>query len=37
MGKLDFDHYFAFLANFLRRQNFLLSGILFGSSRGSFS
>ena len=28
---------FAFLTNFLKRQNFLLSCILFGSSRGSFS
>ena len=36
-GKSDFDHHFAFLTNFLKRQNFLLSDILFGSSRGSFS
>ena len=36
-GKFDFDHHFAFLTNFLTRQNFLLSDILFGSSRGSFS
>ena len=36
-GKFDFDHHFAFLTNFLKWQNFLLSGILFGSSRGSFS
>ena len=31
-GKFDFDHHFAFLTNFLKGQNFLLSGILFGSS-----
>ena len=36
-GKFDFDHYFAFLTNFLQIKNFLLSGILFGSSRGLFS
>ena len=36
-GKFNFDHHFAFLTNFLKIQNFLLSGILFGSSRGSFS
>ena len=36
-GKFDIDHYFAFLTQFLIRQNFLLNGILFGSSRGSFS
>ena len=26
-GKFDFDHYFAFLTNFLKRYNFLLNGI----------
>ena len=36
-GELDFDHHFAFLTNFLKRYNFLLSDILLGSSRGSFS
>ena len=36
-GKFDFDHHFGFLTNFLKRYNFLLGGILFGSSRGSFS
>ena len=36
-GKFDFDHYFAILTNFLKRQHFLLSGIWFGSSKGSFS
>ena len=36
-SKFDFDHHFAFFTNFLKRQNFLLSDILFGSSRGSFS
>ena len=29
-GKFNFDHHFAFLTNFLKRQNFLLSGFLFG-------
>ena len=33
-GKFDFDHYFAILTNFLKRQHFLLSGIWFGSSNG---
>ena len=28
-GKFDFDHFFAFLTNFLKRWNFLLSGIWF--------
>ena len=36
-GKFDFYHYFAFLTNFLKRQNFLLGHICFGSSIGSFS
>ena len=36
-GKFDFNHYFAFLTIFLKKYNFLLSGIWFGSSRGSFS
>ena len=36
-GKFDFDHHFAFLTNFLKIYNFLLDGIIFGSSRGSFS
>ena len=36
-GEIDFDHHFTFLTNFLKRYNFLLSGILSGSSRGSFS
>ena len=36
-GKFDFDHYFAFLTNFLKIENFLLNGIWFSSSRGSFS
>ena len=36
-GKFDFDHYFAILTNFPKRQHFLGSGIWFGSSKGSFS
>ena len=36
-GKLDFEHHFAFLTNFLKTETFLLSGIFFSSSRGSFS
>ena len=36
-GKFDFDHHFAFLTVFLKRWNFLLGSICFGSSRGSFS
>ena len=36
-GKFDFDHHFAFLTNLLKRQNFLLSAILFSSSKGSIS
>ena len=35
-GKFDFDHHFAFLAIFLKKCNFLLDGIFFGSLRGSF-
>ena len=35
-GKFEFDYYFAFLTNFLKKKNFLLSGISFNSSRGSF-
>ena len=37
-GKFDFDHHFALMTVFLRRfKNFLLGGIFFGSSKGSFS
>ena len=36
-GKFDFNHYFAFLTNFLNRSNLLLGGIWFGSSIWSFS
>ena len=36
-GKFDFDHHFAFLTNLLKRQNFLLSAILFSSSKESIS
>ena len=34
-GKFDFDHHFALLTIFLKRYNFLLDGIFFGSLRGS--
>ena len=36
-GKLDFDHNFMFLTIFLKRYNFLLDAIFFGSPRGSFT
>ena len=36
-SEFDFDHHFAFLNNFLKRQTVLLSGISFDPSRGSFS
>ena len=37
-GKFDFDHHFAFLTDFLKRYNFLLAGIFFGSiAKRSFS
>ena len=36
-SKFDFDHHFAFVPSSWKERTFLLNGILFGSSRGSFS